>query len=263
MSVTAFEATDVDHGSVHLVTKVLAKGWQDFLARPTAAIFIIVVYPLAGFLIYRFAFHEDLLPLLFPMVSGFALIGPLTAVGLFNISRSREAAATPDSVSAYTSVSGDIVGPSVKVGLLLFFIYAAWIGAAYLIYGLTMGDYEPASLGALVSEVFSTAAGWALLIVGCGVGAIFAVLALAVGAVSLPAIYDRKLSAGHAVGLSIRTVAAHPRLFLTWGIVVAVGLALGSLPAFLGLLVVLPVFGHATWHLYRATAADPVRPPAF
>ena len=90
-----------------------------------------------------------------------------------------------------------------------------------------------------------------------------AVLALAVGAVSLPAIYDRKLSAGHAVGLSIRTVAAHPRLFLTWGIVVAVGLALGSLPAFLGLLVVLPVFGHATWHLYRATAADPVRPPAF
>ncbi|MEM8664697.1 MAG: DUF2189 domain-containing protein, partial [Pseudomonadota bacterium] len=154
---------------------------------------------------------------------------------------------------ALAAISGDRLGPTVKVALLLLVIYAAWIGVAELIYGLTMGGYAPQSVGDLLGAVLGSAAGWTLVVIGCGVGALFAVFALAVGAISLPAIFDRHIEAGEAVGLSVSTVLAHQKLFLAWGIVVAVGLFLASIPAFLGLLVALPVFGHATWHLYRRT----------
>jgi len=236
-----------------VIPAVLRAGWDDFMARPTAAIFLIVVYPFIGLFLYRFAFDQALLPLLFPMASGFALVGPLTAVGLFRISQAREEAATPDTVSAFANISGDVVGPTIKVSLLLLVIYAAWIGVAQLIFDLTMGGFVPQSLGDLFVTVLTTLRGWFLIVIGVGVGALFALVALAVGAVSLPAIFERKLNAGQAVGLSVRTVLSNPRLFLAWGAVVAAGLVVGSVPAFLGLMIVLPVFGHATWHLYRRT----------
>ncbi|MEO1102645.1 MAG: DUF2189 domain-containing protein [Pseudomonadota bacterium] len=248
------------------ITTVFQAGWQDFLARPTVAVFLILVYPLVGLLLYRFAFDQELLPLLFPIASGFALIGPLSAVGLFGISRNREQNREPEALQAFGELTGDALVPTIKVGLLLLVIYAAWIGVAQLIYDLVMGGYVPGSLGDLAATVLGSGAGWVLIVVGCGVGALFALFALAVGAISLPAIFDRRIDAGEAVGLSVSTVLGHPRLFLAWGIVVAVGLAIASLPAFLGLLVALPVFGHATWHLYRKTVppapAAPITPRA-
>jgi uncharacterized membrane protein len=230
----------------------LRAGWADFLARPTAGIFLIVIYPFIGLLLYRYAFHEALLPLLFPIASGFALVGPIAAVGLYEISRRRERhAEVDDGVGAFGSLSGEQIVPALLVGVLLLVIYAAWIGVAQAIYGATMGDYVPAGIGDLLSTVFTTAEGWTLLIVGCGVGFLFALVVLAIGALSLPAIFDRKVGAAEAVALSVRAFAANPGPMLAWGFVVAAGLVLGSLPAFLGLMIVLPLFGHATWHLYR------------
>lgn len=235
----------------------IREGWADFMARPTSAIFLIVIYPFLGLLLYRFTFDQALLPLLFPIASGFALVGPLTAVGLYEISRRRARNEAVDGVSAYQSVGGEIIVPIVQIGLLLLVIYAAWLGMAQLIYLATMGSFEPAGLGDLLATVVSSGAGWALIALGCGVGFLFALVVLAIGAISLPAVYDRHISAADAVGLSVRAFAVNPRAMSIWGLIIAAGLALGSLPAFLGLMIVLPVFGHATWHLYKRLVPPP------
>lgn len=236
---------------MNVIAESLRAGFDDFMARPTTAIFLVVIYPFIGLLLYRFAFNAELLPLLFPIASGFALIGPLAAVGLYELSRRREQALELDGVSAFGVLTGDVMIPVLQIGLLLLAIYAAWLGSAQLIYQATMGGYAPQSLVDLLWVSITTPAGWALIVLGFGVGFLFALVVLAVGAISLPAVFDRQLSAGAAVGLSVRAFLTNTRVMLAWGFVVAVGLAIASLPAFIGLMVALPIFGHATWHLYR------------
>lgn len=242
----------VERIGLSAVSKSLKEGWHDFLERPTTAIFVIILYPLIGIVIYRLTFDRALLPLLFPTASGFALVGPLAASGVYEISRRRERGQrVHDGVGAFANLRGERLVPLVQVGVLLLVIYAAWIGTAQLIYGLTLGDFKPEGLGALAREAVSTPAGLALIGLGVGSGFLFALAVLAVGAVSLPAIVDKGMGAAEAVALSVRAFSSNMPVMLAWGAVVAAALALGSLPFFLGLVIVLPVFGHATWHLYR------------
>jgi uncharacterized membrane protein len=120
-----------------------------------------------------------------------------------------------------------------------------------VIYVFTLGPEPPPSVAAFLSEVFTTGAGWAMIAIGIGVGFLFAALVLAISVVSFPMLLDRNVGIGTAVSTSMRTVAANPGIMALWGLIVAGGLVLGSLPLFVGLVVVLPVLGHATWHLYR------------
>ena len=99
--------------------------------------------------------------------------------------------------------------------------------------------------------MLGTGAGWTMIIVGIGVGFLFALLVLAVSVVSFPLLLDRNVGIGTAVTTSIRVVATNPAVMALWGLIVAAGLVVGSLPLFVGLVVILPVLGHATWHLYR------------
>jgi uncharacterized membrane protein len=230
---------------------VLVRGFKDFGACRTDVIFIIIIYPLAGLVLARLAFQHDMLPLLFPLASGFALIGPIAAVGLYEMSRRREQGLEVSWGDAFRIVGSPSFGAILVLGFLLLAILLLWLVTAQVIYVLTLGPEPPTSISAFVSDVFTTTAGWAMIAVGVGVGFLFAVVVLAISVVSFPLLLDRDVGLGNAIGTSVRSVIANPRPMAAWGLIVAGGLVLGTIPLFLGLIIILPVLGHATWHLYR------------
>lgn len=234
---------------------VLAKGYRDFKAYRTDVLFICVIYPVAGLVLARLAFDYDMLPLLFPAAFGFALLGPVAAVGLYEMSRRREQGMEASWADAFSVMRSPSFGAIVLLGLLLLTIFLLWLAAAQLIYMATLGPEPPASVAAFVRDIFTTGAGWAMIVVGMGVGFVFAVVVLAISVVSFPALLDRDIGLGAAVMTSVRVVATNPGSMAAWGMIVLSGLAIGTVPLFLGLIVVMPVLGHATWHLYRRTVA--------
>ncbi len=235
--------------------EVLRKGMEDFGACRTDVIFLCLVYPLIGLVLARLAFDHDFLPLLFPVASGFALLGPVAAVGLYEMSRRREQGAEVRWSEAFGVIAAPAFGAIVVLGLVLLTIFLLWLLAAQVIYLNTLGPEPPASLAAFIGEVFGTEAGWTMIVVGVGVGFLFALLVLAISVVSFPLLLDRDVGLRTAITTSVRVAAANPVAIAAWGLIVAGGLVLGSLPLFLGLVLVLPVLGHATWHLYRRTVA--------
>jgi uncharacterized membrane protein len=229
----------------------LARGLDDFAAYRTDVIFLCVVYPVIGLIMGRLAFGYGMLPLLFPLASGFALIGPFAAVGLYEVSRRREQgghAAWPDAFGVIRSRS---FGAIAMLGLLLVVIFLVWLIAAETIYEVTLGPQPPASIGSFARDVFTTGAGWTMIVVGVGVGFLFALLVLVISVVSFPLLLDQDVGLGAAISTSVRTVIVNPGPMAIWGLIVAGGLVIGSIPLFLGLIIVMPVLGHATWHLYR------------
>jgi uncharacterized membrane protein len=235
----------------------LNRGLTDFSVYRTDVIMLCIIYPVMGLLLARFATGYELLPLLFPLASGFALIGPIAAMGLYEMSRRRERDPTAICTwaRAFDVVRSPSFGAILTLSLILMAIFVLWLTAAALIYEHTLGPQLPASFTDFVRDVFTTNQGHMLIAYGCGVGFLFAVLVLAISVVSFPLLLDRDVGLDTAIWASIRTVAANPGPMALWGLIVAFGLVIGSLPLFLGLVVVMPVLGHATWHLYRKAIA--------
>ncbi len=237
---------------------VLARGTDDFAAMPSHAIFLCVLYPLLGIFLVGITFGYSMLPLTFPLAAGFALIGPLAAIGLYELSRRREAGLDSPSSHALDVLHSPSLGAIIALGLLLMVIFLIWLAVAQAIYVAFFGYSPPPSIGHFVHDVFATRAGLYLIVVGTAVGFLFAVVVLTISVVSFPLLLDRDVGAAVALLTSIRVVAANPLSMALWGLIVAALLAIGSLPFFLGLTVVVPVLGHATWHLYRrAVVPDP------
>jgi uncharacterized membrane protein len=230
---------------------VLASGLRDFGAYRTDVIFLCIIYPLAGLILASVAFGYDMLPMLFPLASGFALIGPIAAVGLYEMSRRREQGVEITWADAFGVVSAPAFGAILVLGLILLAIFLLWLAAAYAIWLLTLGPEPPASIGAFAQQVLTTGAGWTMIVVGVGVGFLFALLVLAISVVSFPLLLERDVGLRTAVATSVRAVLTNPGPMAAWGLIVAGGLVLGSIPVLLGLIIVMPVLGHATWHLYR------------
>jgi uncharacterized membrane protein len=234
----------------------LAQGWEDFKANRTDVIFLCVIYPIVGLLLARLASGYGLLPLLFPLASGFALVGPVAAIGLNEISRRREAGETVRWVDAFQVLRAPSIGAISLLALMLVGMFLLWLVAAQVIYSATLGPLPPVSVTTFVHEALGTAPGWAMITIGIGVGFLFAVLVLALSVVSFPLLLDRNVGIDTALWASLRVVAVNPEVMAIWGAIVVALLVLGSIPALVGLAVVMPLLGHATWHLYRRVIAD-------
>ena len=229
---------------------VLIKGYQDFDAKPTHFVLLFIIYPIVGIILINLTAGYQVLPLIFPIIAGFALIGPFAAVGLYEISRRREQGLDFSIKYAFEVHKNPSFGAILTLSIIMMVIYFAWLGAALLIFELTFGE-TPTSFLTFARDVLTTQAGWALIIIGTGVGFVFAVVVLAVAVVSFPMLLDQKVSVATAMSTSVRAVAANPVIMAIWGFIVSALLILGSIPFFFGLAVAMPVLGHATWHLYR------------
>lgn len=233
------------------LTTAIGKGIEDFNAKPSHPLFVGLIYPLAMVLAIGFTVNENLLPLAFPLVSGFALLGPFVALGLYELSRRRERGEEV-SWSAAFAVSTSPAWPEIlKLGAILLSLFLLWMGAATILYLLTIGAAPITSLGDFVDRVFTTEEGWSMIVLGNGLGFIFAVVALSISVVSFPMLLDRHVTAGKAVAASVAAVRANPVMMALWGLIVVGSMIIGALMALVGLVVVMPVLGHATWHLYR------------
>ena len=231
--------------------EALAKGIADFNAMPTHLVFLCLIYPIVILIAARTYAGYDVLPLVFPLLAGYTLIGPLVAIGMYELSRRRERGLDISRVHAFDVLRFPSIRSIAGLGLVLLLIYFAWLFAAQSLYEIFFGGKAPASIAEFARQVITTGSGLALMIVGCGVGFLFAAAVFSVSVVSFPLLLDRNVDVLTAVGTSVRAVLANPITMAMWGFMVAAGLLIGSLPFFVGLAVVLPVLGHATWHLYR------------
>ena len=245
----------IRHIGIADLRDVLRRGLDDFAAYRTDVIFLALIYPLIGLVLAQAAFGNEFLPLLFPLASGFALVGPVAAVGLYEMSHRHEQGEVVAWSDAFGVVKKPAFGAIVTLGLMLVAIFCLWLAAANVIYSLTLGPEPPVSIGAFVRDVFGTTAGWVMIVVGCGVGFFFALLVLTISVVSFPMLVDRDVGLRTAIETSVRAVKANPVPMAVWGLIVAFGLVIGTLPLFLGLIFVVPILGHATWHLYRRVVA--------
>jgi uncharacterized membrane protein len=236
----------------------LREGFDDFLALPTYPAFVGLFYAVAGIALVAMSSFTSALHLVFPLAAGFALIGPFVAIGLYEMSRRRERGLTVRGRDAFAVFRSPALPSILTFGLLLLAIFAAWIFAAELVYVWLYGPNPPAAALPFLTDVLTTDRGWLLIVVGGLVGFCFAALALCISVVSFPLMLDRDVGLVPALEASLEVARANPLAVALWGLIVALALVLGSLPLFLGLAVVMPVLGHATWRLYRkAIERDP------
>jgi len=229
----------------------LAQGLKDFAACRTDVVFLCLIYPVAGLVISRMAFDHGMVALIFPLVAGFALIAPLFGVGLYEMSRRRECGLETGWTDAFGVVRAPAIGAILVLGLLLLVLFCLWLFAAYFLYTVTLGPDAPVSAAAFARDALTTPEGWTMIGAGMAVGFLFALVVLIISVVSFPLLLDRNVGVGTAIATSVQAVRTNPGPMAMWGLIIASALLLGAIPLLVGLAVVLPVLGHATWHLYR------------
>lgn len=239
------------------VFDALRLGWQDFNAKPSHYVFLCLIYPIAGVVLATWSSGVNMLPLLYPLASGFALLGPVAAIGLYEISRRREIGMDTSWRHAFDVRRSPALASILGLAFMLLVLFVVWLLVAQSLYTQLFGDAPATSLSELVRQVFASEQGWSLFLVGNAVGFVFAVIVLSTVVVSFPLLLERDVGAVAAIETSVRATLANPIPVAVWGLIVAAGLVIGSIPIFVGLAVIMPILGHATWHLYRKMVAVP------
>jgi uncharacterized membrane protein len=238
----------------------LRQGVDDFLTKPSHLVFIGLIYPVVGLILAFWASNADLLPLLYPLMSGFALIGPLAAIGLYEISRRREAGLDTSWTHAFDVLRSPSLPAIIVLGISLLVIFVAWLMTANALYNWLFEPPGQVTLQQFFDNILHTDRGHKLILIGNVVGFIFAAVAFCVSAVSFPLLLDRDVGAGVAVVTSVRAVLENFVPMVIWGLIITAGLVVGFATLFVGLAVIMPILGHATWHLYRRVVQPAASP---
>lgn len=235
---------------LHDVRLALAQGWDDFLAKRGDLAFIGLIYPAAVLLGTLYVLHQSILPLLFPLLAGSVLFGPAAASGFYELARRRELGLDARWRHFFDVLRGPSAEPLFALTSIVVGLFLVWICAAWYINLKTMGADAPHSILGFLHATLTTPAGWTMIAVGNLIGLGFAVVVLAISVVSFPMLVDRPVAWTDALWTSVRVARMNPVAIGAWGLIVVGMLVLGAIPALVGLAVVFPVLGYATWHLY-------------
>ncbi|WP_439616874.1 DUF2189 domain-containing protein [Shinella sp.] len=238
------------------VWDALARGFDDFRAKPSHYVFLSLIYPISGVVLVTWSSGANLLPLIFPLIAGFALLGPFFAIGLYEISRRRERGMDTSWRHALEVRHSPALPSILAVGAMLMALFVAWLVFAQILYTNLFGPEPPQSLALFLASIFSSENGLLLMLAGNAIGFCFALVVLATTVIAFPMLLDRDVGAVSAMETSLRATLVNPVPIACWGLIVAALLIIGTVPLFVGLAVVMPILGHATWHLYRKIVVD-------
>lgn len=247
---TAEEEISIRRIDVHDLRAVLSQGWDDFLDKRGDLIFVGLIYPAAVLLMVLYALNASILPLIFPLAAGSILFGPVAASGFYELAKRREQGLDSRWQHFLDVLRSDAAPSLLALTAIVAVIFSAWIAVAWVIYSSTLGADSIRSVDAFLQAVFTTSDGRTMIVVGNLVGLAFAVVTLAATVISFPMLVDRSVGWRLAISTSLRVAYHNPVTIAVWGLIVVGLLILGAIPAFIGLAVVLPVLGYATWHLY-------------
>jgi len=227
----------------------LAAGWRDFASAPLVSLAYGFLFSAAGYVVIYGLYALDMFYLILPMAAGFTLVGPVAAVGLYDVSRRLEAG-EPVTLGAalrsFLAHSGSVSA----MGLVLMLFLLAWIRVALLIFALFFGS-QPVRATNFIEAVFFAPESLPFVITGTLVGAILAVGVFTISAISLPMLLDRNVGVPVAIAASFGAVNRNPKAMALWAALIAGFTAFGVATLFVGLSVCLPLIGYASWHAYR------------
>lgn len=233
------------------LTQSLKEGYRDYGSKPSSIPLLILFYALFALVFTLFSFGQDLRYLVFPVVAGFTLIGPIVAIAFFEMSRRRELGKELRWRRAFSFIHTSSFAPILALSVLMTLLYLAWLFMAELIFFSLFEASMPVSMEDFVNQLFNTRHGAALIAYGNFVGLLFALSALALSVVAFPLALDKPVTSFTAVSVSIRAFMSNSLVLTVWGLIVVAFIAAGAAVFLIGLSVTLPVLGHATWHLYR------------
>lgn len=257
--------TDIDHSESNAPSEIrdisladvrgaLRAGLQDFTAHPAIGLFFGAIFSVIGIVIYLQLVVWGTSYWALPLMAGFPLVGPFVAVGLYDVSRRREAGEPVDWAQVLTVIAAERGRQIPSMAFVALFFFLAWVYFAHLIFALSFGLRPLTNITSEPDLLFS-GAGIIMLLAGTIVGGILAFGLFAITVVATPMLLDRDIDVVTAMIISVRAVFDNLPTMLMWGAIVAAMTALAMLPFFLGMLVVFPVLGHASWHLYRRIIA--------
>ncbi|MEZ5744455.1 MAG: DUF2189 domain-containing protein [Sphingomonadaceae bacterium] len=226
----------------------LLEGFSDFKAYPMFGLFFAAIYAGGAFFLYHALANWGQIGWLVPATAGFPLIAPFIAVGLYEVSRRREAGLPMSWGAVLGALRGHGDEQILMMGGIVFIAFSFWIGIAHGIFAIFMAN---SGIGGESLALLQTQSGMMMLGVGSIAGGLMALAFYAITVISLPMLVDREVDFLTAIIVSLGVVRSNKFVMLTWAVVIAVLLFISMLPLMLGMLVVLPVLGHATWHLYR------------